>query len=86
MNNPNNTLAYKQYVLDEIAKLGGGQSYVMVATDPNNDGNIILEYRGEIPEGSVGGLTAEQVQAMIDAALANLPAAVELPSAEEVSF
>lgn len=65
----------------------GGQGYAMVATDPNNDGNIVLEYRGEIPEGSVGGgLTAEQVQAMIDAALANLPAPEILEDLSEVAF
>lgn len=33
-----------------------------------------------------GGLTAEQVQVMIDAALAGLPTVEELPSAEEVAF
>lgn len=56
MNNPNNTLAYKQYVLDEIAKIGSG------------------------------GLTAEEVQAMIDAALANLPAPEVLEDLSEVAF
>lgn len=51
----------------------GKSGYEMVATDPNNDGNIVLEYRGEIPEGSIGGgLTAEEVQAMIDAALGGI--------------
>ena len=64
----------------------------IVATDPNNDGNVVLKYSGSgVPggggEGSGGGgLTTEEVQAMIDAALSKLPTAEELPSAEEVSF
>ena len=69
----------------------------LYATDPNNDGNIVLKYGGVVEGGggtggtvpgggSSGGLTAEEVQAMIDASLANLPTAEELPSAEEVSF
>lgn len=69
----------------------------LYATDPNNDGNIVLQYGGVVEGGgtggtvpgggsSGGGLTAEQVQDMIDASLANLPTAEELPSAEEVLF
>lgn len=57
------------------------------ATDPNNDGNIVLKYGGTgglVPGGggntsndptyggTGGGLTAEQVQAMIDAALGGI--------------
>ena len=49
---------------------------IMVATDPNNDGNIVLQYGGIVEDGGtggtvpVGGLTAKEVQTMIDAALA----------------
>lgn len=57
---------------------------VWTATDPNNDGNIVLQYGGIVEDGgtggtggtvpgggsSGGGLTAKEVQAMIDAALA----------------
>lgn len=50
---------------------------VWTATDPNNDGNIVLQYGGIIDGdggtgGTVpgGGLTAKEVQTMIDAALA----------------
>ena len=67
---------------------------IMVATDPNNDGNIVLSYGGSVEGGGTGGgtgggssggstgggLTAEEVQAMIDAALA------AIPNAEEASF
>ena len=52
---------------------------VWTATDPNNDGNIVLSYGGSVEGGGTGGgsgggntgggLTAEQVQAMIDASL-----------------
>ena len=54
---------------------------VWTATDPNNDGNIVLQYGGNVEGGggtggtvpgggsSGGGLTAEEVQAMIDASL-----------------
>lgn len=47
----------------------------LVATDPNNDGNIVLRYGSSVVGGgggggsSSGGLTAEEVQAMIDASL-----------------
>ena len=68
----------------------------IVATDPNNDGHVVLKYGGvvegggtgggTVPGGSSGGLTAEQVQDMINDALSKLPTAEELPSAEEVSF
>ena len=67
----------------------------LVATDPNNDGNVILKYSnsaiggggsGEGGGSTGGGLTAEQVQDMINDALSKLPTAEELPSAEEVSF
>lgn len=60
----------------------------MYATDPKNDGNIVLRYGGGtggiVPGGggstsndptyggTSGGLTAEQVQAMIDAALGGI--------------
>ena len=49
---------------------------VWTATDPNNDGNIVLQYGGIVEDGGtggtvpVGGLTAKEVQTMIDAALA----------------
>lgn len=39
-----------------------------VAVDPKNDGNVILRY-SNTPGSSGGGLTAEEVQAMIDASL-----------------
>ena len=49
---------------------------VWTATDPNNDGNIVIRggYNGagNTPEGggnTGGGLTAEEVQTMIDASL-----------------
>lgn len=55
----------------------------LYATDPNNDGNIVLQYGGVVEGGggtggtvpgggSSGGLTAEEVQAMIDAALGGI--------------
>lgn len=55
----------------------------LYATDPNNDGNIVLQYGGVVEGGggtggtvpgggSSGGLTAAQVQAMIDAALGGI--------------
>lgn len=51
----------------------------LVATDPNNDGNIVLRYGSSVVGGGggdsspgSGGLTAEQVQAMIDAALGGI--------------
>ena len=57
---------YKQYVDDRV----------LIASDPNNDGNIVLGYGGNV-EGGGGsipgsGLTAAEVQAMIDAALSNI--------------
>lgn len=73
----------------------------LYATDPNNNGNIVLQYGGVVEGGggtggtvpgggssgsTSGGLTAEEVQAMIDASLAGLPSVEELPSAEEVAF
>ncbi len=52
----------------------------LIAKDPGNDGNVVLEYGavddddagngGNGGNGGSGGLTAEEVQAMIDAALA----------------
>lgn len=50
----------------------------LVATDPNNDGNIVLRYGSSVVGGgggggsSSGGLTAEEVQAMIDTALGGI--------------
>lgn len=50
----------------------------LYATDPNNDGNIVLQYGGvvegggtggTIPGGNTGGLSAAEVQDMIDASL-----------------
>ena len=91
--------AIEQHATDVLA-----QKFIDVtlyATDPNNDGNIVLQYGGVVEGGggtggtvpgggssgsTSGGLTAEEVQAMIDAALAGLPSVEELPSAEEVSF
>ena len=80
---------------DTNAYLEGKFSAVtLIAEDPNNDGNIVLRYGGSVEGGGTGGgtgggsgggstgggLTAEQVQAMIDAALA------AIPNAEEASF
>lgn len=53
------------------------------ATDPNNDGNIVITDSSNGGSGggnTGGGLTEEEVQAMIDAALA------AIPNAEEASF
>lgn len=79
---------------------------VWTATDPNNDGNIVLQYGGIVEGGGgtggtvpVGGLTAKEVQTMIDAALAaedelteeEVQAMIDaalaaIPNAEEASF
>ena len=53
------------------------QQYVddrtIIATDPNNDGNVVLAYGGKVEGGgSSGGLTAEEVQTMIDATLGGI--------------
>lgn len=42
----------------------------LVCTDPNNDGNIVIEY-GVLVDGDlvISGMTEEEVQAMIDASL-----------------
>ena len=62
---------YKQYVDDRV----------LIASDPNNDGNIVMQYGGYAGGGGSGGsgggntgggLTAEQVQAMIDTALGGI--------------
>lgn len=49
----------------------------LLAEDPNNDGNVVLKYGGNVEGGGEGGsipspgggLTAAEVQAMIDASL-----------------
>lgn len=73
-NNPHNVTAEQvgaatnQYV----------DARVITASDPNNDGNIVLQYGGvvegggtggTIPGGNTGGLSAAEVQDMIDASL-----------------
>lgn len=75
-NNPHNVTAEQvgaatnQYV----------DARVITASDPNNDGNIVLQYGGvvegggtggTIPGGNTGGLSAAEVQDMIDASLEN---------------
>lgn len=60
------------------------QATITTVTDVYQDegGDVVVGGGGS----TSGGLTAEEVQAMIDAALAGLPTVEELPSAEEVSF
>lgn len=42
----------------------------LVCTDPNNDGNIVIEYGALVDGGFViSGMSAEEVQAMIDTSL-----------------
>lgn len=54
--------------------------HTLVASDPKGDGNIVLSYGGSVEGGGTGGgtsgggggLTAAEVQAMIDAALGGI--------------